>query len=185
MVGADGSLLASQKESDRGAIVATSGSSMAGEARFAVGWQDSFAAVFTTAGQSGACSLQLTNGGSVCAAGALRGLEWASPVAALAALVVRTYGEEDGVVIVLNVVPVALGGSSLVAFDDECAVTVRPRASAHATTERLSFLPSCRLLLFASTDGDSVVVLKACHLSFTFLSSILFQVALLSLTSAS
>jgi len=111
VVGADGSLLASQKESDRGAIVATSGSSMAGEARFAVGWQDSFAAVFTTAGQSGACSLQLTNGGSVCAAGALRGLEWASPVAALAALVVRTYGEEDGVVSVLNVVPVALGGT--------------------------------------------------------------------------
>jgi hypothetical protein len=158
---------------------------MAGEARFAVGWQDSFAAVFTTAGQSGACSLQLTNGGSVCAAGALRGLEWASPVASLAALVVRTYAEEDGgVVSVLNVVPVALGGSSLVAFD-ECAVTVRPRASANATTERLSYLPSCRLLLFASTDGDSVVVLKACHLSFTFLSSILFQVALLSLTSAS
>ena len=63
-----------------------------------------------------------------------------------------------------NVVPVALGGSSLVAFDhDECAVTVRPRASAHATTERMSCLPSCRLLLFASTDGDSVVVLKACH----------------------
>ena len=172
MVGADGSLLASQKESDRGAIVATSGSSMAGEARFAVGWQDSFAAVFTAAGQSGASSsLQRTNGGSVCAAGALRGLEWASPVAALAALVVRTYGEEDGVVSVLNVVPVALGGSSLVAFDDdECAVTVRPRASANATTERLSYLPSCRLLLFASTDGDSVVVLKACHLSFTFLS---------------
>ena len=174
MVGADGSLLASQKESDRGAIVATSGSSMAGEARFAVGWQDSFAVVFTTAGQSGACSLQRTNGGSVCAAGALRGLEWASPVAALAALVVRTYAEEDGdgVVSVLNVVPVALGGSSLVAFD-ECAVTVRPRASAHATTGRLSFLPSCRVLLFASTDGDSVVVLKACHLSFTYLSSYL------------
>jgi hypothetical protein len=141
---------------------------MAGEARFAVGWQDSFAAVFTTAGQSGACSLQLTNGGSVCAAGALRGLEWASPVAALAALVVRTYGEEDGVVSVLNVVPVALGGSSLVAFD-ECAVTVRPRASAHATTHgRLSYLPSCRLLLFASTDGDSVVVLKVLPSFFNF-----------------